>query len=117
MNHCVVKYIHLKDIDPEVLHTTDDYELSKAAISHSSYEEMEQRVAENCPANFMCYQPIALHHEVLWRTRLRKNGKNVVEVDHLFQPIDCVDYTAIQWSETKMPSVCVHVEPCVAILA
>ena len=121
MNSCVVKYIHLKDIDASALHVTDDYEFSKAVISHSSYEEMEQRVEENCPSNFICYQPISLHHEVLWRTMLCKNENGMVEMDQLFHPIDRVDYLAIRWqgssTETPLLSVCVHIEPYVAILA
>jgi hypothetical protein len=120
MNHCLVKYIHLKDIDPDTLHSNIDYELSKTHVSHSSYEEMEQRVDENCPRGFVCRRPIALHHEVLWRMMLRANGKNTIEVDELFQPIDCVDYTAIQWSTSNtdhpMLSVCVHVEPNLSIM-
>ncbi len=111
----VVKYIHLKDVDMSTLHTTDDYELEKAVTSHASYAEMELAVRQKCPSGFVCQQPIALHHEVLWRLMLRKNGKNLIEVDELSQPIGCADYDAIQWSEDPMLSVCVHVEPIVSV--
>lgn len=121
MNHCVVKYIHLKSIDPTTLHTTEDFEFSKAQISHSSFEEMENWVKLKCPHDFVCFDPVALHHEVLWRTSLRANGNGIVEVDQLFQPIDDLDYMTIKWckspTEAHMVSVCVHVEQQVMILS
>ena len=95
INYCLVKYIHLKDVDPSILHTTQDFEYSSAVIGHTSYEEMEQKVLEHCPQGFVCFNPISLHHEVLWRTSLRAAGNGLMEVDQLFQPIDNTDYAAI----------------------
>ena len=97
-NYCLVKYIHLKDVNPSTLHTTQDFEYSSAVIDHTSYEEMEQKVLEHCPQGFVCFNPITLHHEVLWRTSLRAAGNGLVEVDQLFQPIDNTDYAAIRWN-------------------
>jgi len=120
MNFCLVKYIHLKDVNPSVLHTTQDFEFSSAVIGHSSLEEMERKVAEHCPPDFTCFNPIALHHEVLWRTSLREAGNGLVEVDQLFQPIDDIDYMAIQWNrsldESPMLSTCVHIQRCVDLM-
>jgi hypothetical protein len=114
MNYCIVKYIHLKDVDSKSLHTTQDFEYSSALIGHATFEEMEQRVQENCPENFVCFYPIAMHHEVLWRTSLKVTGKGLVELDQLFQPIDAVDYRAIRWSRIRdgksTPTVCVHIQ-------
>ena len=120
MNFCLVKYIHLKDVDPSVLHTTQDYELCSAVINHTCYEDMEKQVDRNCPDGFMCFDPITMHHEVLWKTSLRAGENGLVEVDQLFQPIDAVDYMAIRWGASKndahMTSICVQIEPCVVIL-
>ena len=120
-NYCVVKYIHLKDIDPTTLHTTQDFEYSNVLVNHSSYDEMEQCVKNNCPDNFICFDPVTLHHEVLWRTSLRANGSGLVEMDQLFQPIDNSDYVAVRWckspDESPMLSVCVHIEQQMVILA
>ena len=115
MNSCIVKYIHLESINPDSLHTTEDYELSKVDVSHSSYAELEQRVDQHCPDGFDCEQPIALHHEVLWKMMLRKNGKNIVEIDQLFHPMDYRNYHAVQWN-TPGFSVCVHMRPKVSLL-
>lgn len=120
MNFCVVKYIHLKDLTPDVLHTTQDFEYGCAVIRHSSYEEMEMEVGKNCPQGFVCFNPITLHHEVLWRTSLKAAENGLVEVDQLFQPIDSTDYEAIQWNhacdEANMLPVCVHIQECMVIL-
>ena len=114
MNYCVVKYIHLKDVDPTALHTTDDFEFSRVLIEHSTFEEMQEQTRKHCPRDFSCFYPITLHHEVLWRTSLRASGQGLVEVDQLFQPIDEVDYIAIRWCRSPdgdpMPSVCVHIQ-------
>ena len=121
MNYCVIKYIHLKDVDSSALHTAQDFEFCKAVIKHSSYEEMEQRVVENCPGNFICFDPITLHHEVLWKTGLKAGLNGFVEVDHLFRPIDFIDYMAIQWAkshnEAHKMSVCVQIQESVVLLA
>lgn len=121
MNYCKVKYIHLKDVNPQDLHTVADYEFYSTVINHSSYEEMEQKVGEHCPSDFVCFRPIALHHEVLWRMSLRAAGKGVVEVDQLFQPIDQIDYAAIRWNKSQneepMHSVCVHIQECVSMVS
>jgi hypothetical protein len=121
MNYCLVKFIHLKDVNPSVLHTTEDYELSSAVIGHTSYQEMETGVQENCPDGFVCFDPITLHHEVLWKTSLRAGANGLVEVDQLFRPIDMFDYTAIRWgashADAHSMSICVQIEPCGIILA
>jgi hypothetical protein len=118
MNYCLVKYIHLKNVNLDTLHTAEDYELHKTVIKHSSYEELEQCVDRHCPKGFACERPIALHHEVLWRMMLRNNGKNMVETDELFNPIDCCDYCSVHWgiSGDSLPSVCVHVDPIVHVV-
>jgi hypothetical protein len=120
MNFCLVKYIHLKDVKPSVLHTTEDYELSSAVIGHSSYEEMETNVMQNCPEGFVCFDPITLHHEVLWKTSLKAGANGLVEVDQLFRPIDMYDYANIRWgashADARAVSVCVHIEPREIIL-
>ena len=119
MNYCTVKYIHLKDMDSASLHTTQDFEYSSALIGHSTLYDMEQRVMENCPKRFVCVYPIAMHHEVLWRTSLRVTGKGLVEFDQLFRPIDDFDYKAMDWSRSPngkpSPSVCVHIEQEMAV--
>ena len=117
MNYCTVKYIHLKDVDSESLHTTQDFEYSSAVIGHSTYYDTEQRVIENCPRKFVCVYPIAMHHEVLWRTSLKINGKGLVELDQLFRPIDEFDYRAMLWSVDgkSSPSVCVHIQQETAV--
>lgn len=121
MNFCLVKFIHLKDVDPSIWHTTEDYELSSAVVSHSTYDDMEKEVQKHCPEGFMCFDPITLHHEVLWKTSLRKGENGLVEVDQLFQPIDTYDYMAIRWGsspdDAHKTSICVQIEPCMAILA
>jgi hypothetical protein len=118
MNCCVVKYIHLKDLDLTVLHTTQDYEYSSATVHHNSYEEMENAVRENCPSGFVCFDPITLHHEVLWKTSLRANEHGLIEVDQLFQPIDDMDYAAMRWGVggDSKPSVCVQIERSMVLL-
>ncbi len=121
MNFCLVKYIHMKDVKLSVLHTTEDYELSSAVIGHSSYEEMETKVLQNCPEGFVCFDPITLHHEVLWKTSLRAGATGLVEVDRLFRPVDMYDYLAIQWgashTDAHKMSVCVQIEPSDLIVA
>ena len=119
MNCCVVKYIHLKDLDRSVLHSTQDYEYSSATIHHNSYEELEAAVQAKCPDGFVCFDPITLHHEVLWKTSLRANQHGLIEVDQLFQPIDDTDYAAMRWgteSDSKPPSVCVQIERSMVLL-
>ena len=115
MNFSLVKYIHLKDVDPFLLHTTRDYEFYSAVIGHSSYEEMEKRACELCPEGFVCLDPIALHHEVPWKTSLTTGKNGMVELDQLFRPIDAADYTAIRWGASRDDAhstpICVQIEP------
>lgn len=113
---CMVKFIHLEDMNPTHLHTLADYEYSTAYVSHSNYAELETNVHAACPNGFKCIDPIALHHEILWESSLkvtpRADGHHVVERDNLFHAIDESDYTDIHWTKPNCDpiSVCVEIE-------
>ena len=111
MNKCIIKYIHLKDLRTEHLHTLQDYEYCKASITHCNYEELEAKVQAACPVGFTCVDPIALHHELLWESSLKSTG-SVIERDNLFHVVDASDYQDIHWNIPNTPpvSVCVEIE-------
>lgn len=113
MQHeCVVKYIHLKDLDHTHLHNLSDYEYSTAHLTHSDYPDLEAKVHAACPEGFVCVDPIALHHQLLWESSLRATHLGVIERDNLYHAIDAGDYSDIQWGKTNTPpiSICVEIE-------
>ena len=120
-HQCTVKYIHMKDgIPKDTLHNLEDYEFAKADVAHGSFQELLDAVHLHCPPSYVCVDPVALHHEILWESSLRLNPAGthyVVERDQLFHAIDEVEYARLQWTvEPKTPgakphllSVCVDI--------
>ena len=83
-NTCTVKYIHLESIDPMRFHVSVDYEMSTVQVRHSTYDELHQAVFDACPKGFVCTEPLALYHEVLWSTGVKiKQSTGESELLHL----------------------------------
>ena len=119
LNECTVKYIHLKTVDPDRMqcHALADYELQSTLIRHSSYEDLHEQVFTKCPTGYVCTEPLALYHELLWSRGLsvRRDdsaGPAVVERDVLHHAIELGEYDLF-WGTAENPvkTICVDVEP------
>lgn len=111
-NACVVKYIHLKSVDVDKLHTLADYELELKRVLHSSYEELHEQVFQNCPAGYACAEPLALYHELLWSSglALRRDGRRaVLERDVLHHAIEAGEYDLFWNVPNPVGTICVDV--------
>jgi hypothetical protein len=118
-NQCNVKYIHLSSIDPTAFHVAKDYEMHTKTIEHSSYEEMHEEVISGCPRGYVCREPLALFHQVLWSRGIRVVGcagehESVrLERDELRHAIEEKEYDLL-WGPgkggDKLLSICVDVD-------
>ena len=119
-NKCIVKYIHLSSVDPGLFHTTSDYEMCKVTIEHSTYDELHEAVFSNCPDGYVCREPLALYHEVLWSTGIRviqdtgENERVRLERDELHHAIEVGEYNVL-WvpgkpSSDNPLSICVDID-------
>ena len=118
-NKCVVKYIHLANIDPCLFHTTADYEMCKVAVEHSTYDELHKAVFIHCPKGYVCKEPLALYHEVLWSSGIKvvkETGESErvwLERDELRHAIEEGEYDLL-WVRGRplgaLLSICVDVE-------
>ncbi len=123
-NVCTVKYIHLSSIDPNCFHTTADYEMHKAVVEHSTFEGLHEAVFNACPAGYVCREPLALFHEVLWSSGIKimqTTGEPVrLERDELHHAIDENEYSVL-WKPSKPSqtplSICVDVDEDVSHVA
>ncbi len=126
INSCKVKYIHLAAVDPSRFHVATDYELCTEIVQHSKYEELHEAVFDKCPKGFVCKEPLALYHEVLWSSGIRViecTGENEIvrlERDELHHAIEEGEYSVL-WNPAKpsnpLLSVCVDVDEDVSRVA
>ncbi len=118
-NSCKVKYIHLAAVDPNLFHVATDYELATKIVQHRKFKELHEAVFNQCPEGFVCKEPLALHHEVLWSSGIRvveSTGENEIvrlEQDELHHAIEEGEYSVL-WNPSKpsnpLLSICVDVE-------
>lgn len=112
-NECVVKYIHLKPVDANRLHTLADYELDSKRVYHSSYDELHEQVFLNCPMGFKCTEPLALYHAPYWSSGLavRQNAarQTVFERDVLRHAIEPGEYARLWGATRAIATICVDV--------
>ena len=109
-NRCTVKYIHLRDVPPADLHSISDYEMHKTTVFHSTFNELHTAVFEACPMGWVCQEPLALHHEVMWSTGVVSNGV-VLSRDHLKHAIEESEYGILWRTSSTCISICVDIEP------
>ncbi len=106
-NKCIVKYVnpnlHLNETS---LHVPADFEVGSFEIEHSSYNDLHDNAFKNCPKGYECIEPIALRHEVLWRS---SGDRNTTEDDHLIHAIEEMEYNTLKWGKGNLVSLCVDV--------
>lgn len=109
MNKCMVKYInpYKPTIEDSSKATIDDFVCCTASVEHSNYEELHTAVERGCPRGFVCEEPIALHHEVLWMINRESSRKQ----DVLHHAIEVGEYDELWKTNTSTVSVCVDVHP------
>lgn len=57
MEHeCVVKYVAVRGV------------VCQKRVRHTSFRTLHEAVVLGCPPDYVCVEPIALHHEVLWES-------------------------------------------------
>jgi hypothetical protein len=119
MNECIVKYIHIDSVDPDLFRDTKEYEMHSVKIRHDSYENLHDQVFASCPANYVCREPLALFHEVLWsrgiQVDLSTGERKWVrsERDELRHAIERLEYPVLWNSRTGSGtplSICVDVD-------
>ena len=100
-------------IDHSVFHTADEFEVGTRTVKHSTFQELHDAVFLACPKDFVCVEPIALHHEVLWTMGLSLtvdvNGEHVFERDQLHHAVEEEEYESLPWGKIKY--FCVDVVP------
>jgi hypothetical protein len=122
VNVCRVKYIHLGlDKSPNEYHVAKDYELCEKIIRHNDFEDMHERVLEQCPAGFECREPLALFHEVMWSCGIvvdEGSGelkRAALERDELHHAIEKDEYN-ILWAPGERVKVDEALSICVDIV-
>jgi len=108
-NKCVVKYVNpeLHFNETSSLHVPADFEVGSFEIEHSSYEDLHNKAFKSCPKGYECIEPIALRHEVLWRSSRDRN--TTTEEDHLVHAIEQGEYGTLKWGKGNLVSLCVDV--------
>ena len=97
---CAIKYIHLRpDATPSVLHEPADFELEQKLIRHSSFQELHNEVFLQCHEGYVCVEPIALRHEVLWSLGMRKDENGNFERDELIHALEEKEYRTLNWRD------------------
>lgn len=87
-----VKYINPKG-DPE-----KSFVQKIAPYENNNYEDLRRKIKANCPDGFVCLEPIALYHEIVYD----KTGEH----DRLRHAIEIEEYNATGDGEL---SVCVDI--------
>ena len=118
-HRCLIKYIELNKFaaenDKACLHATKDFEMHKAVVEHSDFDNLHDAVFSHCPVEYRCIEPIALRHEVLWSVGLNvlydANGNRIFERDQLRHAIERDEYDELKWTmpDGEMLSLCVDV--------
>ena len=127
-NKCKVKYICLQYADPDVcFHTQEQYVIRSLDVEHTTFETLHEAVFSRCPDGFVCKEPLALHHEVLWSNGIRfiagsnKFERVLLERDELHHVIEAWEYPVLWNASTStdsaksLLSVCVDVEMCASV--
>lgn len=126
VNVCNVKYIHLASVDPSALHVAAEYEMKTARVEHRTYEELHEAVFGACPGGYVCMEPLALFHEVLWSTGIRVTESTgecervQLERDELHHALEEGEYEKLSWGDETTPinaliSICVDVDEALGI--
>ena len=114
-----IKYISVDDLKPA--QSGWGIELTEKAIKwvfHSSYEELHDEVFKAAPEGYVCVEPIALYHEVLWTVGLNANGAR----DELHHALERDEYDFLRpgnvhrgWKKTSPLSLCVDIKKGVLV--
>ena len=98
---CNVKYIDIKSIESDELHVININSFVKhsADFQCEKYEDLHKAVLENSPEGYMCIEPLALFHEVMWSCGLSKENGVVKRVttcrDQLHHAIEESEYNLL----------------------
>ena len=68
---------------------------TEVLIEHHSFRQMHDMILKQCPENFRCVEPIALFHEALWHSGLRRstgNERGLYREDRLRHAIEEGEY-------------------------
>ena len=101
-----VKYICVDELEQDIAKFVRAEKMIKV-IYHSSFEELHDLVFEECPPGYMCTEPIALYHEVLWSMGLKTvdGGRRVR--DELHHALEEWEYGMLTSGKTL--SLCVDI--------
>ena len=98
-------------IDHSRFHSADKFVIHRCHVEHQTFGELHHKVFRGCPPDYICVEPIALHHEVLWTMgfvpSVGVNGNRFVERDQLRHAVEEQEYESLPWNEIN--SFCVDV--------
>jgi hypothetical protein len=102
MNVCKVKYIDISLINTiDSINEVDRFVKCQKTIMHDTYETLHDSVFNKAPAGFVCVEPLALHHEVLWSSGISFSNdigeRKVMVRDQLHHAIEEGEY-GILWA-------------------
>ena len=100
MVQCTIKYINVAKGQGKKFCELVDFEEAARPICHETFEEMCAAVKRECPEPFVCVEPIAFYHEVMW-------DANGACRDVLRHAIEAAEYDCVCWDAHK--SLCVDV--------
>ena len=114
-----IKYICVDELKPY------DYTLGIACtekairrVLHSSFDELHTKVFKGAPDDYVCTEPIALYHEVLWPEGL-KARRGVLVRDELHHALEEWEYGILrtdgapkEWKGKRVLSLCVDIVKC-----
>ena len=102
----VVKYICVEEREDDI----DKFQKAEKValtIAHSSYEDLHERVFQQCPLGYQCVEPIALYHEVLWSAGWGRTGQGKHVRDELHHALERWEYDATL--RPSLASLCVDI--------
>jgi hypothetical protein len=110
----MVKYICAEEIEDDI----DEFkkaEKIEIEIAHSTYDELHEKVFQECPEGYQCVEPIALYHEVLWSVGWGKTAGGKHIRDELHHALERWEYTTLRGgianARPSMASLCVDIVP------
>jgi hypothetical protein len=102
LNVCKVKYIDIASINTlDSIKEIDRFVRCERTIWHDKYKTLHESVFSKAPAGFVCVEPLALHHEVLWSSGITFSDgigkRKMTERDQLHHAIEEGEY-GILWA-------------------
>ena len=109
-----IKYICVDELEQDI----DKFKHAEKEtkwVFHSNFEELHREVFANVTPPYVCTEPIALYHQVLWSVGLKTVGGRCVR-DELHHALESWEYDMLKpngahedWKKREPLSLCVDI--------